>query len=51
MLVFTPLHHLRFKIPLENYPIISRIGEALDQLPEFQAAHPSKQPDCPEELR
>ncbi|CAD5123286.1 DgyrCDS11645 [Dimorphilus gyrociliatus] len=41
----------RFKVPTSNYPNIARIGENLEKLPEFQAAHPSQQPDCPEELR
>lgn len=41
----------RFKVDMNNFPIISRIAGALSELPEFEAAHPSKQPDCPEELR
>ncbi|XP_068729460.1 maleylacetoacetate isomerase-like [Montipora capricornis] len=41
----------RFKVDMSPFPIISRINEALLQLDAFKASHPSKQPDCPEELR
>lgn len=36
---------------MSAYPNIQRITEALSEIPEFQAAHPSKQIDCPAELR
>jgi maleylacetoacetate isomerase len=35
----------RFGVDLEPFPIIRRVTEALEQLPEFQAAHPDAQPD------
>jgi maleylacetoacetate isomerase len=41
----------RFKISLDNYPLVRRINDDLEKIVEFQQAHPSKQPDCPEELR
>ena len=41
----------RFKVDMSKYPTIERIDAALLQLPAFKAAHPSAQPDCPEELR
>ncbi|XP_033123232.1 maleylacetoacetate isomerase-like isoform X1 [Anneissia japonica] len=41
----------RFKVDMSKYPIISRIDTSLSELDEFKAAHPSKQPDCPEDLR
>ncbi|XP_022093063.1 maleylacetoacetate isomerase-like [Acanthaster planci] len=41
----------RFKVNMSNYPIISRINAALLELDAFSVAHPSKQPDCPDDLR
>ena len=41
----------RFSIDIDQYPTIARVNKALSELPEFQAACPSKQPDCPEDLR
>ncbi|KAL9953228.1 hypothetical protein ACROYT_G040608 [Oculina patagonica] len=41
----------RFKVDMSQFPIISRIHEDLTKLEAFKAAHPSKQPDCPEEMR
>jgi len=41
----------RFKVDMSQFPIINKIHEELVKLPAFQAAHPSKQPDCPEDLR
>lgn len=41
---------VRFGVDMTKYPIISRIHEFLSSLQEFQSTHPSKQPDCPEEL-
>lgn len=36
----------RYKSDLAPYPTIVRIADACDELPAFQAAHPSKQPDA-----
>ena len=36
----------RFAIPLDSWPTISRIFNALDELPSFQAAAPPNQPDA-----
>lgn len=37
----------RFQLELEpTFPTIARIASALDALPEFQRAHPSRQPDA-----
>jgi len=36
----------RFDVDLSVYPNLTRIAEALDQLPAFEAAHPSQQPDA-----
>eukprot|EP00043_Microstomoeca_roanoka_P011127 m.105062 g.105062 ORF g.105062 m.105062 type:complete len:217 (+) comp15101_c1_seq1:33-683(+) len=41
----------RFEVDMSQYPTIQRINAALSELAEFKAAHPSQQPDCPEELR
>ncbi|XP_064106117.1 maleylacetoacetate isomerase-like isoform X1 [Macrobrachium nipponense] len=41
----------RFKVDMSAFPTISRIHDALTSLEAFQAAHPSKQPDCPEDLK
>lgn len=41
----------RFKVDMTQFPIISRVHEELIKLEAFQVSHPSKQPDCPEELR
>ena len=37
---------VRFSVDLSQFPIISRIGEALKEVPEFQRADPSKMPDA-----
>lgn len=42
---------LRFKVDMAQFPILSRINERLEKLPAFKAAHPSRQPDTPPELR
>jgi len=42
---------IRFKVEMEKYPVISRIEERLRAHPAFIAAHPTRQPDCPPELR
>ena len=41
----------RFSVDMDQFPIISKLNETLSLRPEFQAAHPSQQPDCPIELR
>ena len=41
----------RFGVELGKFPTIARVEAALSKRPEFEAAHPSKQPDCPAELR
>ncbi|XP_020628111.1 maleylacetoacetate isomerase-like [Orbicella faveolata] len=41
----------RFKVDMSQFPTISRIHEDLTKLEAFKAAHPFKQPDCPEEMR
>ena len=41
----------RFKVDMSQFPVISRIHESLSGLEAFKVAHPSQQPDCPEDLR
>lgn len=41
----THLH--RFGVDLSFFPTIGRLNRELAELPEFQAAHPSQQPDFP----
>jgi maleylacetoacetate isomerase len=41
----------RFEVDMSQFPIISRIDAALSDLPEFKKAHPSRQPDTPDDLR
>ena len=41
----------RFKVPLENYPILRRVTENALKLPAFEKAHPFRQPDTPAEMR
>ena len=50
---FPPIPRLisRFKVAMEQFPTINRIMTALESLEAFKAAHPTKQPDCPAELR
>ncbi len=38
---------VRYNVDLSQFPIINRINETLNKLPEFQAAHPDAQPDAP----
>lgn len=35
----------RFKVEIENYPVLARIEKSAIALPEFQKAHPQAQPD------
>ncbi|XP_074648885.1 maleylacetoacetate isomerase-like [Tubulanus polymorphus] len=41
----------RFKVDMTQFPTINRIHDELVQLDAFIAAHPSRQPDCPEDQR
>ncbi|KAK7074268.1 Glutathione S-transferase zeta-1 [Halocaridina rubra] len=41
----------RFQVDLVPFPTIVRINESLSSLEAFKAAHPSNQPDCPEDLK
>lgn len=41
----------RFKVDMSPFPTISRINETLSHLEAFKASHPTKQPDCPEDLK
>ncbi|KAG0255264.1 Glutathione S-transferase zeta-1 [Mortierella polycephala] len=42
---------VRFGVDMSAFPIISRINSILSELPEFKAAYPTQQIDCPAELR
>ncbi|KAG0335594.1 Glutathione S-transferase zeta-1, partial [Podila humilis] len=42
---------VRFGVDLTPFPTINRINAALSELDAFKAAHPSKQIDCPPDLR
>ncbi|KAF9323995.1 Glutathione S-transferase zeta-1 [Linnemannia elongata] len=42
---------VRFGVDMSAFPIISRVNATLSDLPEFKAAHPSQQIDCPADLR
>ena len=39
----------RFKVDLKKYPLISKIDKELNEIEAFKNAHPSVQPDCPEQ--
>jgi maleylpyruvate isomerase len=41
----------RFSLDMSAYPTVNRIVAQCQNLPAFQRAHPSKQPDTPEEFR
>lgn len=41
----------RFNVDMSQFPIISKVHDELVKLDAFKASHPSKQPDCPEDLR
>ena len=53
LIFFLSIPHLmkRFKVDMSEFPTISRINEELIKHEAFIEASPSKQPDCPEELR
>lgn len=42
---------VRFKVNLDDCPNVRRINSELEKLDAFKVAHPSKQPDCPEDLK
>ncbi|KAG9322958.1 hypothetical protein KVV02_004334 [Mortierella alpina] len=42
---------IRFGVDMTAYPVMSRVNAALEEVEEFRAAHPSRQPDCPPEMR
>jgi len=41
----------RFSVDMSQFPIISRLNQSLSERPEFKAAHPKQQTDCPPEMR
>lgn len=41
----------RFKVDMAAFPTISRVHDALSSLETFKAAHPTNQPDCPDDLK
>ena len=41
----------RFKVDMSNFPTISRVNSALEEIKEFKAAHFSCQPDTPQEIK
>ncbi|KAL6866563.1 hypothetical protein ACO1O0_002675 [Amphichorda felina] len=41
----------RFKVPLDQFPIINRVAENMEQLPAVAKASYFKQPDTPEDMR
>ncbi|KAG0354637.1 Glutathione S-transferase zeta-1 [Podila minutissima] len=42
---------VRFGVDMTAFPIISRINATLGEIDAFKAAHPTKQIDCPADLR
>ncbi|KAF9396190.1 Glutathione S-transferase zeta-1 [Podila verticillata] len=42
---------VRFGVDMSAFPIISRINASLSEIDAFKAAHPTKQIDCPADLR
>ena len=36
---------------MSSFPIIGRINQTLSEHDIFKKAHPSQQPDCPEDMR
>jgi maleylacetoacetate isomerase len=43
-------HAERFGVNMEEFPLLRKIYHTLIELPEFAAAHPSRQPDAEEHL-
>lgn len=41
----------RWEVDMTPFPILTRINNTLSTLPEFIAAEPLKQPDCPADLK
>jgi len=46
LLVPQVFNAVRFGVPLDAFPTITRVNAALSELPEFKVAHPSCQPDA-----
>ncbi|XP_064600343.1 maleylacetoacetate isomerase-like [Liolophura sinensis] len=41
----------RFKVDMSKFPTISRVHDELAKLEAFKKAHPSQQPDCPDDQK
>lgn len=41
----------RFEVALDAFPVLTAIEARLAELPTFAQAHPTRQPDCPPDLR
>jgi len=41
----------RFSVDMTAFPLITRLNSNLSERREFEAAHPSMQPDCPADLK
>lgn len=41
----------RYKVDLSQFPTVCKIAANLEDHPAVKAAHPFRQPDCPEDLR
>jgi len=41
----------RFNVDMSQFPTITRLEQYLSTLSVFSAAHPTQQPDCPDELK
>ncbi|XP_034250454.1 probable maleylacetoacetate isomerase 2 [Thrips palmi] len=41
----------KFKVDMQQFPNLSRVATHLENHPAFYAAHPSNQPDCPQEFK
>ena len=41
----------RFAVDMSQFPTISRVAATLEELEAFKEAHPTRQPDCPEDLK
>ncbi|GJJ75746.1 maleylacetoacetate isomerase [Entomortierella parvispora] len=42
---------VRYGVDMTAFPILFRVNSTLEKIPEFKAAHPTQQPDCPVEER
>jgi maleylacetoacetate isomerase len=45
------INALRFNVDMSEFPLISRIDQTLNNLPEFQKAAWNRQADCPPDLK